>query len=51
MSVDLAVRKTEAEASSVVTEYLRQRQETEVQRRARLANMLIACQNLMAKTE
>ena len=51
MSVDLAVRKTEAETSSVVTEYLSQRQETEVQRRARLANMLIACQNLMAKTE
>jgi len=51
MSVVLAVRRTEAETSSVVAEQPRQREETEIQRRARLANMLIACQNLMAKTE
>ena len=51
MSVVLAIRRTEAETSSVVTAYPCQREETEVQRKARLANMLIACQNLMAKTE
>ena len=64
MSVSMAIRRTEAEigsvvaetssvvaeTSSVVADYPRQREEAEVQRRARLANMLIACQNLMAKT-
>ncbi len=40
-----------AETSSVVAEHPRQRQEVEVHSRARLANVLIACQNLMARTE
>jgi hypothetical protein len=65
MSVFVAIRRTEAETSnvvaatssvvaetsSVVADYPRQLGEAEVQRRARLANMSIACQNLMARTE
>ena len=65
MSVFVAIRRTEAETrsvvaetsnvvaetSSIIAEFPRQREETDVQRRTRLANMSIACQNLMARTE
>jgi len=65
MSIFMAIHKPEAEtscvvaetssvvaeSSSVVADYPRQLGKAEVQRRARLANMLIACQNLMARTE
>ncbi len=50
MSIVLAIRRTEAETGSVDAEYKCQREEAEIQRRARLANILIACQNLIAKT-
>ncbi len=51
MSAVMANRRPEAEIGSVVVEVLRQQEEAKVHSRARLANVLIACQNLMARTE